>query len=1056
MDEKIKHQGYPHLRSFQVCLIIFGFAISIINANVLLQQNFNGSWSTQSPPPGWTIYYTTPVGNSDWHRRNAGQSPWSDNLTPYACLYSTPQETGEDILTSPTINCSAYTNVVLRCSTYFIPQEGQAYTAKLLGSSNGGSSWIELYNYFGQNYGPGLQVFDCPWANNNPNVKFRWYWSGNTNQIYHWSVDNITVTADPIILDVGVIRIVEPTGTVDSGTVISPKAWVKNFGNASVTFPVKFKIGNFYDDIQSASLNPNESTLVIFNTWNVIQVGTHLTKCSTALAGDANFNNDTLTGSVTVQVRDVGVKEIIAPSGELDSTASITPKVLVQNFGTNTETFNVFFHIGDSYFDTKTKTLGPGMEDTVSFANWIPTRGTYSTGCSTNLAGDLNPNNDTISGTVTIRVLDVGVVEILAPTGIIDSGTTITPQVRVENFGTDPVVFPITLEIGSWQETRYKTLSIGQIDTVNFPQWTAQPPGIFTVLCHTNLVGDLVSHNDTLYDSVLVRVLDVGVAHIVAPAQIIRPETIIPQAWLKNYGTTTSGPFTVKFEIIPGYTDIQNVLNLNVGESLLVSFTPWADTCGIYVVKCSTALIGDCNKNNDYKSGNVLVSITGSNPGSWVELPKTIPGSKPLKDGSCLEVIQDTLVFLIKGNKTREFYRLNTKRDTWSKLADVPAGPNNKPVKKGAKMVGDGTRYIYLAKGGNTLEFYRYDMAKDSWAALPDIPLGTGKKIKDGTGIAYCEKLGEPFIYLLKGVNTQEFYRFRILADSWEKMPDAPAGKQKPGYKKGSDLACDNENKIIYCLKDRTNEIFTYDVNHDTWLTKNFTPMPLIHPLYGKKKKVKEGGALCLVSPENIYALKGGNTCEFWLFQPQTTDSGKWLPLALIPAIGADGKKRRVKAGGDLIAVTYQDQNAILAIKGNKTDRIWKWSDSLFATNLNHLESASGGNNFEPSKAKSATENLKPLEISIRPNPVGQNLFIQLPLSFWEALNQNQNPNLKITVALYNPVGQKCLCREFRCEASHSTSPTIVIDTKQVKTGIYLLRVNLGSLSLTRKIIISH
>jgi hypothetical protein len=633
------------------------------------------------------------------------------------------------------------------------------------------------------------------------------------------------------------------------------------------------------------------------------------------------------------------------------------------------------------------------------------------------------------------------VTEIIAPTGIIDSGTTITPQVRVSNFGTESVLFPITLRIGPWVQTRYKMLLSGQTDTVGFTDWTAQTPGKFAVICSTALAGDLVPSNDWLIDSILIRVLDVGVASIVAPAQIVLPETILPQAWVKNYGTFSSSSFDVKFEILPGYTDIANVANLNVGESLLVTFAPWIDTCGKYTLKCSTLLAFDCNNNNDYKTGNVLVSLTGTNPGTWVEIQKPIPGSKPLKDGSCLEVIQDTLLFVVKGNKTRDFYRLNTKQDTWVKMADVPAGPNNKPVKKGAKMTSDGERYIYLAKGGNTLEFYRYDAEKDTWQSLPDVPLGSGKKVKDGTAMAFCEKSGESFVYLLKGVKTQEFYRFRISADSWERMPDAPPGKQKPGYKKGSDITCDNENKIIYCLKDRTNEMFAYDVLNDTWLCKPLTSMPLIHLLYGKKKKVKEGAALCLVTPNNIYALKGGNTCEFWLFKPQEGDSGKWFSLALLPAAGSDGKKKRVKDGGDLVSVNCPpNEKCLLAIKGNKTDKLWKWTDSLFKSVLFSIKPYQ---HLESNSSEEEPGSIKPLTIfQVRPNPIRENALIQFTTPEASA----------VTIRLYNVIGQECL----KHIANLTKTGTITLETKGIPTGAYILKVTIKNHSIVQKIIIAH
>ena len=1208
---------------------------SLETDNILLQQDFNSSWSTQSPPTGWTIIYNTPVGNSDWHRRQA-QSPWSDNLTGFACLYQTPQELGDDILTSPTVNCSLYTNVVLRCSTFFIPQEG-FYIAKLQGTGDGGFNWTTIFDYFGQTVGPALQIFSCPWADNKSNVKFRWYFSGNTNQIYHWSIDNVSVTADPIIFDVGVTQIIAPTGTLDSGTVVTPKARVKNFGNVTASFPVTFKISGFYNDIQFANLNPGESTLVNFNNWTATQVGTHATKCSTALAGDVgpgnnvligsvtvrvidvgvtqivaprdtidsigtispvvkvrnygsnvatfsvtfkignsyfksrnktlaagledtvnfpawssipgnyitrcstylagdirrsndslsgtvlirtmdvgvtqiiapsgtidstggtitpqarvvnngsevqtfnvtfkignfyyqsraktlspglqdtinfaiwtptrgtfvircstylagdrNHANDTISGSVTVQVKDIGVTQIVTPTGTLDSTGLITPRVLVRNYGSNTETFNITLKIGASYFESRNKTIDPDLEDTVNFPVWTTIRGTYITRCSLYLAGDINRNNDTIPGSVTIRVKDVGVVEIIAPTGIIDSGTTITPIARVKNFGTNTATFPVTFKIDSWVETRNKILAAGQTDTANFPEWTAQTPRAYEVLCSTSLAGDLVRANDTLYDSILVQVHDVGIVSIFAPAGIVTPDTIIPQIWVKNFGTSPSGSFMVRFEITPGYADTLSVTNINAQESLLISFHPWADTCGTYMTKCSTLMNGDCNKGNDFRTGTVIVSLTGQPPGSWLELSKPIPGLKPVKDGGCLETMQDTLLFLAKGNKTSDFYCYNTNQDTWLKKTDVPLNINGKFVKKGAKMAGDNEHYIYLVKGNNTLEFFRYDLTKDSWRSMPNVPLGGGKKIKDGAAMTFCKKDDEPFIYLLKGSKTREFYRYNALADSWERMSDAPPGIKKPGFKKGSDITYDSENQIIYCLKDGTNEMFMYDVIGDTWFSKKLSSMPLMHPILGKKKKVKAGGALCLLSPDKIYALKGGNTCEFWLFKPLDNDSGRWIGLNLLPEIGADFKKKRVKDGGDLVAAAYHDQAVLLGMKGNKTDKIWKWSDSLVL--------------FSPI-AKTSTNSVGVTEhyilpqFRLKPNPISEIALIEFTL-----------PKItNVTVNLYNVIGQNV----YELKTSKQNG-TIALKTKNIPAGVYLLKFQADKFRVTRKIIISH
>jgi len=48
--------------------------------------------------------------------------------------------------------------------------------------------------------------------------------------------------------DVGVQRIVAPTGTVDSGATVVPRSWVANYGEDAASFPVTMSIGTGYSD----------------------------------------------------------------------------------------------------------------------------------------------------------------------------------------------------------------------------------------------------------------------------------------------------------------------------------------------------------------------------------------------------------------------------------------------------------------------------------------------------------------------------------------------------------------------------------------------------------------------------------------------------------------------------------------------------------------------------------------------------------------------------------------------------------------------------------------
>ena len=88
----------------------------------IFSQDFNGTWTTATPPTGWRITYE---GNPDiaaWHDEpDHGSNPWFRNSTRYAAIYYSFSQPGIhlDSLISPTIDCAAYYNVALRCSTFF-------------------------------------------------------------------------------------------------------------------------------------------------------------------------------------------------------------------------------------------------------------------------------------------------------------------------------------------------------------------------------------------------------------------------------------------------------------------------------------------------------------------------------------------------------------------------------------------------------------------------------------------------------------------------------------------------------------------------------------------------------------------------------------------------------------------------------------------------------------------------------------------------------------------------------------------------------------------------
>ncbi len=106
-------------------------------------------------------------------------------------------------------------------------------------------------------------------------------------------------------LDVGVMEVTSPAGSVAYGSTIIPKAKIKNYGNVpalniDVIFSItEAKAGEYTDTVTVSSLAVGEELLVSFESYQVTgAVGaTFNTQAKTVMVGDANPLNDILPGS---------------------------------------------------------------------------------------------------------------------------------------------------------------------------------------------------------------------------------------------------------------------------------------------------------------------------------------------------------------------------------------------------------------------------------------------------------------------------------------------------------------------------------------------------------------------------------------------------------------------------------------------------------------------------------------------------------------------------------------------------------------------------------------
>jgi len=131
--------------------------------------------------------------------------------------------------------------------------------------------------------------------------------------------------------DVGVRTIVAPADSVDSGTVVTPKAVVRNFGTFEEDLAVWMNIGADYAESTEVTLAAGASDTVEFATWSADSVDTFAVSCFTVCATDSNPANDTLAGT-TVVWPPTGIEE----PGRIPSVFALDRARPTPFFGTTT------------------------------------------------------------------------------------------------------------------------------------------------------------------------------------------------------------------------------------------------------------------------------------------------------------------------------------------------------------------------------------------------------------------------------------------------------------------------------------------------------------------------------------------------------------------------------------------------------------------------------------------------------------------------------------------------------------------------------------------------
>jgi hypothetical protein len=837
--------------------------------------------------------------------------------------------------------------------------------------------------------------------------------------------------------DVGITAILSPPDSADLGGVYVPQAVVRNFRDVAVpVVPVRMYIGMGYNNVVNIALGPNQVDTVDFPNWNAAALGAFTVRCTLAVAGDSFLPNDTMSKVTIVRGPDVGAFRLLAPVGTYVPGTIVTPRARVRNYRSVAQlAVPVRMRIGTGYQRDTTVAIPAGDSLEVAFPDWTANPpGMHAVKCSTFLSTDVYPPNDPVSGTVFVASRDVACQRIVAPVGTVDSGTTVTPQAWIRNFGNTAEVFNCRMLIGSFYADTV-SVSLAAYDSVlrSFRPVTLNLLGRWAVNCSTMLAADLVPENDRAVDSVLVRVFDVAARLIVAPQDTVDSgASVVPQLRVANLGSTVQ-TFWNHFQFQPGtgpvfYHDSVQVTLAPAAESVL-TFAPSQPVNQFGTWR----MLGWCAARdpfpqNDTARGQFIVPARGGIqwPHGWHEVAPMppLPSLRPVKDGGALTVMEDSvagLIYATKGNKTAEFFAYNCLTNTWATLKQIPTGREGKLTGKGTQVCADGAGSIYLTKGNNTLGWWRYTVARDSWTQLTDVPLGTsGKKVKGGTDMAFVVKDDIGYVYLLKGYR-DEFHRYNTASDSWQTMVPAP-GVAK--WDKGSFLVYDHQH-TVFAHKAKYNELWSYDTDRDTWGVQ-LTGMPFYGRM-GRKKKSKDGGAGAWYD-DGFYAFKGGNTQEFWRYVP-ATDS--WFESDTIPSVGSTGRKKLVKGGGDLVYNAY----AFWGLKGNRTLEFWRYGI---------LENSArvGAGRPRPHGVASSPFGLQPAGFSLMPNPLADGVA---------CLRLEGCLTGRLAVRVFDATGRAVFSRDFAGRAS-----TLSLDLRSLRAGVYLVQVETGHGPVWRTKLVRH
>jgi DNA-binding beta-propeller fold protein YncE len=236
---------------------------------------------------------------------------------------------------------------------------------------------------------------------------------------------------------------------------------------------------------------------------------------------DINYSRVVVFRDTMQDSLDVACTRVVGPRLRPDTGAPVSFRTVLVNCGSAEKTCNVKLRVTPtdnprsqwlaSYFEDSTSVfLGGCGWSAVAFDTWRPTtRGLYAVEAIAAWPGDEVRSNDTARCLLRVGTLciDVSPRRIVAPTGTVDSGTSVIPKSWIVNRGAVAVSCQAQMSIGAQYEDEKPTgvIAPGDSHLVSFASWSASELGVLSVRCSTMLADDSVPQNDLLRGTVTVQ-----------------------------------------------------------------------------------------------------------------------------------------------------------------------------------------------------------------------------------------------------------------------------------------------------------------------------------------------------------------------------------------------------------------------------------------------------------------------------------------------------------------------------------------------------------------------